>query len=83
VCKLPLLVYGNNVTAEGDTANHIETTSSENVTTTCTANVRDVEGSDEQAVHVYQRPTDTCSVSLTQPTDVNLSTNKNTRKKMG
>jgi len=47
-------------------------------------NVRDVEGSDEQFVDVYQRPTDTCSVSFTQPTDVELSTNTNTRKeKMG
>jgi len=62
-------------------ANHIETTSSENATTTCTANVRDVEGSDEPAVDVYQRPTDTCSVSFTQPTDVDLSDNTNTRKK--
>jgi len=47
-------------------------------------NVTDVDGSDEQAVDVYQRPTDTCSVSFTQPTDVNFSANTNTRKeKMG
>jgi len=62
-------------------ANHIETASSENAATTCTVNVTDVEGSDEQSVDVYQRPTDTCSVSFTQPTDVDLSANTNTRKK--
>jgi len=59
----------------------METTSSENATTTCTVNVIDVEGSDEQSVDVYQRPTDTCSVSFIQPTDIDLSANKNMRKK--